>query len=86
MANVSDPVGITIDIVRDHLYWLETGNGTLFRSDLDGSKRTEILSDLFNSWYVIKHINHNSDIVYNQSGSIFYVCCRICFIEELRCS
>lgn len=46
MANVNDPVGITIDIGRDHLYWLETGNGTLFRSDLDGSKRTEILSDL----------------------------------------
>ena len=48
MANVSDPVGIAIDIESDHLYWLDNNMaGKLFRSDLDGSNRTEILTDLF---------------------------------------
>ena len=45
-ANVSDPVGIAIDIESDHLYWLDNAMGTLSRSDLDGSSTTEILSNL----------------------------------------
>jgi len=46
MANVSDPVGIAIDIESDHLYWLDNAMGILSRSDLDGSNTTEILTDL----------------------------------------
>lgn len=46
MANGSDPVGISIDIENDHLYWLDTGMGILFRSYLDGSNRIEILTGL----------------------------------------
>ena len=46
VANVSDPVGIAIDIESDHLYWLDSNMGILFRSDLDGSNTTEILTDL----------------------------------------
>ena len=48
MANVSDPVGIAIDIESDHLYWLDYSMGILSRSDLDGSNTTEILTDLNN--------------------------------------
>jgi hypothetical protein len=33
---------------NDHLYWLDYSIMKLFRSDLDGSNRTEILSDLPN--------------------------------------
>ena len=46
MADGIDPVGISIDMENDYLYWLDKNNKKLFRSDLDGSNRTEILSDL----------------------------------------
>jgi hypothetical protein len=39
-------VGISIDMENDHLYWLDKNIGKLFRSDLDGSNRIEILSNL----------------------------------------
>jgi hypothetical protein len=42
------PVGIAIDIECDHLYWLDYTIGKLFRSHLDGSNRTAILTDLNN--------------------------------------
>jgi len=48
MANVSHPAGIAIDSESDHLYLLDyVHNGTLLRSDLDGSNRTEILTGLY---------------------------------------
>ena len=48
MADNSRPAGIAIDMENDHLYWLDFNmTGKLFRSDLDGSNRTEILTDLF---------------------------------------
>jgi hypothetical protein len=34
--------GIAIDMKSDHLYWADYIFGGLFRSDLDGSNRTEI--------------------------------------------
>jgi hypothetical protein len=34
--------GIAIDMESDHLYWADNMIGILFRSDLDGSNRTEI--------------------------------------------
>ena len=37
-------VGIAIDMESDHLYWADYMIGILFRSDLDGSNRTEILT------------------------------------------
>jgi len=46
MADGIQPVGISIDMKNDHLYWLDHSIRKLFRSDLDGSNRTEILSDL----------------------------------------
>ena len=46
MADAINPVGISIDTKNDHLYWLDNSIKKLFRSDLDGSNRTEILSDL----------------------------------------
>ena len=46
MADGIDPAGISIDMENDHLYWLDKNNKKLFRSDLDGSNRTDILSDL----------------------------------------
>jgi len=46
MAYGSYPFGIAIDIERDQLYWSDNGIGKLFRSDLDGSNRTTILTDL----------------------------------------
>jgi hypothetical protein len=46
MADGIQPVGISIDMTNDHLYWLDYSIRKLFRSDLDGSNRTEILSDL----------------------------------------
>ena len=46
MADGIRPVGISIDMKNDHLYWLDHSIRKLFRSDLDGSNRTEILSDL----------------------------------------
>jgi hypothetical protein len=45
IAYGSYPVGIDIDIERDQLYWLANGIAKLFRSDLDGSNRTTILTD-----------------------------------------
>ena len=36
--------GIAIDMESDHLYWADYMIGLLFRSDLDGSNRTEILT------------------------------------------
>jgi hypothetical protein len=42
-----DPAGIAIDMKSDHLYWTTYYmSGRLFRSDLDGSNRTEILTGL----------------------------------------
>ena len=38
-------VGIAIDMQSDHLYWADHID-ILFRSDLDGSNRTEILNGL----------------------------------------
>ena len=38
--------GIAIDMESDHLYWADNMIGILFRSDLDGSNITEILTDL----------------------------------------
>ena len=38
------PVGIAIDMRSGHLYWADYMKGGLFRSDLDGSNITEILS------------------------------------------
>ena len=46
MADGIEPVDISIDMENDHLYWLDKNIRKLFRSDLDGSSRTEILSDL----------------------------------------
>ena len=40
-------VGIAIDMRSGHLYWADYMKGGLFRSDLDGSNRTEILT----GWY-----------------------------------
>ena len=40
-----DPAGIAIDMQSDHLYWADHID-ILFRSDLDGSNRTEILTGL----------------------------------------
>lgn len=48
MTTTNNPRGIAIDIESDHLYWLAYGSKELFRSDLDGSNRREILSDLNN--------------------------------------
>jgi len=48
MADVRHPTGIAIDAESDHLYLLDfSDNGSLHRSDLDGSNRTEILTGLF---------------------------------------
>ena len=44
MADNSRPVGIAIDMENDHLYWADYMIGIVFRSDLDGSNRTEILT------------------------------------------
>ena len=42
-----DPAGIAIDMKSGHLYWTTYYmSGKLFRSDLDGSNRTEILTGL----------------------------------------
>ena len=46
MADGIKTVDISIDMENDHLYWLDKNIRKLFRSDLDGSNRTEILSDL----------------------------------------
>ena len=48
VADVNHTMGIAIDIEGDHLYWLDNGNGKIFRSDLDGSNTKEILTDLTN--------------------------------------
>ena len=48
MTTTNNPRGIAIDIESDNLYWLAYGSKELFRSDLDGSNRREILSDLNN--------------------------------------
>ena len=42
MFGVSYAVGIAIDMESDHLYWADYMYGIIFRSDLDGSNRTEI--------------------------------------------
>ena len=41
-----EAAGIAIDMKSDHLYWADHALGGLFRSDLDGSNITEILTDL----------------------------------------
>ena len=46
VADDSSPGAIAIDMERDHLYWLGRSIGKIFRSDLDGSNRTEILTGL----------------------------------------
>lgn len=40
------PYGIALDMKSDHLYWIDISFHTLFRSDLNGSNRREILGDL----------------------------------------
>jgi sugar lactone lactonase YvrE len=42
----SYPYGIAIDMESDHLYWSEYSSRKLYRSDLDGSNRTEIVTGL----------------------------------------
>ena len=42
MFDGSYPAGIAIDMESDHLYWADYMYGMIFRSDLDGSNRTEI--------------------------------------------
>ena len=42
MFGGSYPGGIAIDVESDHLYWADYMHGMIFRSDLDGSNRTEI--------------------------------------------
>ncbi|XP_071149869.1 uncharacterized protein [Mytilus edulis] len=39
------PTGLAIDPANDHLYWTEQSKGNLYRSNLDGSKKTFILQD-----------------------------------------
>jgi hypothetical protein len=46
VADDSSPVGIAIDMERDHLYWLDRIFGKILRSHLDGSNRTEISTGL----------------------------------------
>ena len=46
VADGIKPAGISIDMENDHLYWLDNGIRKLFRSDLDGSNRREILTDM----------------------------------------
>ena len=48
----SYPAGIAIDMESDHLYWLDVGHGKLFRSELDGSNRTEILTGIYSSYAI----------------------------------
>ena len=40
------PAGIAIDMKSNHLYWADYMNWGLFRLYLDGSNRTEKLTDL----------------------------------------
>ena len=42
VADDSSPGAIAIDMERDNIYWLDRSIGKIFRSDLDGSNRTEI--------------------------------------------
>ena len=44
MFGGSYPGGIAIDVESDHLYWADSMIGILYRSDLDGSNSTEILT------------------------------------------
>ena len=46
MFGGSYAVGIAIDMESDHLYWADYIFGGLFRSDLDGSNITKILTEL----------------------------------------
>ena len=46
MNIVGYSAGIAIDMKSDHLYWTDYMIEGLFRSDLDGSNRTEILTDV----------------------------------------
>ena len=73
MADGIKPVGISIDMKNDHLYWLDYSIRKLFRSDLDGSNRTEILSDLptpkaiamdtVNKWIYMYFYGSNSGLI-----------------------
>ena len=44
MFGVSYAGSIAIDMESDHLYWADYMSWIIFRSDLDGSNRTEILT------------------------------------------
>lgn len=47
IADVLRPTGIAIDPESDHLYFVDySDNGTLLRSDLNGTNRAEILTGL----------------------------------------
>ena len=47
IADVLRPAGIAIDPESDHLYFADHNhNGTLLRSDLNGTNRAEILTGL----------------------------------------
>jgi hypothetical protein len=46
VADDSYPVGIAIDMERDHFYWLDSITGKILRSDLDGSNRIGISTGL----------------------------------------
>jgi sugar lactone lactonase YvrE len=48
IADVLLPTGIAIDPESDHLYFVDYNhNGTLLRSDLNGTNRVEILTGLY---------------------------------------
>ena len=46
VADGINPVGIAIDMESDHLYWSDHGIKTLFRYELDRSKRTALVIGL----------------------------------------
>jgi sugar lactone lactonase YvrE len=47
ILTLTEPLGISVDVARRHIYWVDCEDGNLQRADLDGSNITEILPVIY---------------------------------------
>jgi low density lipoprotein receptor-related protein 5/6 len=47
ILTLTEPLGISVDVARGHIYWVDFEDGNLQRADLDGSNITEIVPVIY---------------------------------------
>jgi hypothetical protein len=47
ILTVTEPLGVSVDVARGHIYWVDYEDGNLQRANLDGSNITEIVPVIY---------------------------------------